>query len=79
MGGLAAWVCYGRNHSQLTGISEATAKKLRDARPGFVQFFGGEEYIPEHEGRQLSFSQRSSATEDSAQQTFKSALDGADE
>jgi len=79
MGDLAAWICYGRNHSQLTGISEATAQKLRDARPGFIQYFGGEQHIPDHEPRQQSLSQRSPTLGDSAQQTFKSALDGEDE
>lgn len=79
MGELAAWVCYGRNHSQLSGISKASAKKLRDARPGFVQYFGGEEYIPEHDSREMSLSEMPTSGGDTAQQTFKTALGGGDE
>jgi hypothetical protein len=76
MGELAAWICYSRHHSSLTGISDASAKKLRNARPGFIQYFGGEEYIPDHEGRDMTLSDVT--TTDSAQQTFKSALNGAE-
>lgn len=79
MGELAAWVCYGRNHSQLSGISKASAKKLRDACPGFVQYFGGEEYIPEHDSREMSLSEMPTSRGDITQQTFKTALGGGDE
>lgn len=72
MGDLAGWICFGRHHHRLNGISEATAEKLRAARPGFVQYFGGEEYIPDHEGRDLSLSEATGG--ESAQQTFRSAL-----
>jgi len=79
MGELAAWVCYGRNHSQLTGISKASAKKLRDARPGFVQYFGGEEHVPEHDSREMSLSEMPTSPDDITQQTFKTAPGGEDE
>jgi hypothetical protein len=79
MGELAAWVCYGRNHSQLTGISDASAKKIRNARTGFIQYFGGKEYIPEHDSREMSLSEMPNSRDDIAQQTFKSALSGGDE
>jgi hypothetical protein len=79
MGELAAWVCYGRNHSQLTGISDASAKKIRNARAGFIQYFGGKEYIPEHDSREMSLSEMPNSRDDIAQQTFKSALSGGDE
>jgi len=79
MGELAAWVCYGRNHSQLTGISKASAKKLRDARPGFVQYFGGEEHVPEHDSREMSLSEMPTSPGDITQQTFKTAPGGEDE
>ncbi|WP_251344570.1 DUF6166 domain-containing protein [Haloplanus halophilus] len=78
MGDLAGWVCFGRHHHRLNGISEATAKKLRAARPGFIQYFGGEEYIPVHEGREMTLSEATGG--ESAQQTFRSALaDGSSE
>jgi len=79
MGELAAWVCYGRNHSQLTGISKASAKKFRDARPGFVQYFGGEEHVPEHDSREMSLSEMPTSPGDITQQTFKTAPGGEDE
>jgi hypothetical protein len=79
MGELAAWVCYGRNHSQLAGISDASAKKIRNARPGFVQYFGGTEHIPEHDSREMSLSEMSNTRGDTAQQTFRGALGGGDE
>lgn len=79
MGELAAWVCYGRNHSQLAGISNETAEKICDSWPGFVQYFGGEEYIPDHDPEQQSLSAQSSAMGNSAQQTFESALSAEDE
>lgn len=47
MGELAGWVCYGRNHSRMDGISENSARRIRDARDAFIRYFGGEEYIPE--------------------------------
>lgn len=49
MGDLAGWVCYGRNHSRMDGISETSARQLRDARDAFIRYFGGEEYIPEYD------------------------------
>ena len=79
MGELAAWVCYGRNHSQLAGISDASAKKIPNARPGFVQYFGGTEHIPEHDTREMSLSEMSNTRGDTAQQTFTSTLSEADE
>jgi len=79
IGELAAWVCYGRNHSQLSGISDATAEKIRDSCPGFIKYFGGEEYIPDHDPQQQSLSHESPARVDSAQQTFSSALNAEDE
>ncbi|AXG11927.1 DUF6166 domain-containing protein [Haloplanus rubicundus] len=79
MGELAAWVYYGRNHSQLTGISDASAKKIRNARAGFVQYFGGETFIPEHDSREMSLSEMPKSRGDTAQQTFRGALGGGDE
>jgi hypothetical protein len=55
MGDLAGWICYSRNHSHMDGISEAAARKLRDARPEFIRYFGGEEYIPEYDDGFLTF------------------------
>ena len=55
MGDLAGWVCYGRNHSHMDGISEAAARQIRDARPEFIRYFGGEEYIPEYDDGYLTF------------------------
>lgn len=72
MGELAGWICFGRHHHRLNGISEATATKLRAARPGFIQYHGGEEYIPAHDTRDMSLSK--DAGGESAQQTFRSAL-----
>jgi hypothetical protein len=54
MGDLAGWVCYGRNHSHRDGISEAAARQIRDARPAFIRYCGGEEYIPEYDGGCMS-------------------------
>lgn len=50
MGELAGWVCFGRNHSRMDGISETSARQLRDSRETFIRYFGGEEYIPEYDG-----------------------------
>jgi len=72
MGDLAGWICFGRHHDRLNGISKAIAKKLTAARPGLVQYFGGEEYIPEHEGREMTLSEATGG--ESVQQTFRSAL-----
>lgn len=72
MGELAAWICFARHHHRLNGISEATAEKLRASRRGFIQYFGGEEYIPDHEGREMTLTEASGI--DSAQQTFRSTL-----
>jgi hypothetical protein len=77
MGDLAGWICFGRHHDRLNGISKATAKKLTAARPGLVQYFGGEEYIPEHEGREMTLSEATGG--ESAQQTFRSALADGDD
>lgn len=55
MGDIVGWVCYGRNHSHMDGISEAAAQQIRDARPEFVRYFGGEEYIPEYDDGYLTF------------------------
>lgn len=54
MGELAGWVCYGRNHSHIDGISEAVARQIRDARPEFIRYCGGEDYIPEDDDRYLT-------------------------
>jgi len=77
MGDLAGWICFGRHHHRLNGVSEATAKKFRVARPGFVQYFGGEEYIPDHDSRDFSPTEATGA--ESAQQTFRSALTDGDD
>ncbi|MFQ3293097.1 MAG: hypothetical protein ACI8VE_000153 [Natrialbaceae archaeon] len=74
MGNLAAWVCFSRQHTRLSGISEATAKNLKASRRGFVQYFGGREYIPDYDGRDMTLS--ADTTSDDVQQTFKSAFDG---
>lgn len=79
MGELAAWVCYGRNHSQVAGISDASAKTIRNVRPGFVQYFGGTEHIPENDSREMLLSEMSNTRGDTAQQTFTSTLSEADE
>ena len=79
MGELAAWVCYGRNHSRLTGISDASAKTICDSRPGFIKYFGGEKYIPEHDSREMSLSGMPTSRGDTAQQSFKSALSDGEE
>lgn len=55
MGDLAGWVCYGRNHSHMDGISEAAARQIRDARSEFIRYFGGEEHIPEYDDGYLTF------------------------
>lgn len=68
MGELAGWVCYGRNHSRMDGISETSTRQLRDARPEFVRYFGGEEYIPTCDDEYLSVDEASDR--DDAQQTL---------
>ena len=73
MGGLAAWVVYSRHHSRLDGISEATGETLREAQAGFVQFFGGLEYIPEIDGTDLTFSEVTAR--DESQQTLGASLE----
>lgn len=50
MGELAQWVCFGRNHTGMSGISAATAEKLREALPAFVRYFGGKDYLPDGDG-----------------------------
>lgn len=57
MGDFASWVCYGRNHSHMDGISEAAAQQIRNARPEFIRYFGGEEYIPEYDDGYLTFNE----------------------
>jgi hypothetical protein len=72
MGELASWVCFGSRHSRMDGISEATAEKLRDARSGFIQYFGGKEYIPELEDQEMSLPNTLGGK--NGQQTLEKAL-----
>jgi len=72
MGELASWVCFGSRHDRMNGISETTAEKLRDARPGFIQYFGGEEYIPGLEDQEMSLPNTPGGKK--GQQTLENAL-----
>jgi hypothetical protein len=59
----------------MTGTDPAVSAPVRLNKVDRItngNYFGGEEYIPEHEGREMTLSEATGG--ESAQQTFRSAL-----
>ena len=79
MGELAGWVVYGRNHARLDGISSTAAGHIRESRDEFIRYFGGEEYIPEHDDGNLSLDSAFEGSIDAEQQTLSSQMDFGEE
>ena len=75
MGELAGWVVYGRNHARLDGISSTAAGHIRESRDEFIRYFGGEEYIPEHDDGNLSLDFAFEGSIDAEQQTLSAQMD----
>jgi len=73
MGDLAAWVLYCPNHSRMKGISSTSAEGIKKSRQGFIQYFGGEEFIPEYDHSEVPLTE--SPTRDESQQTLNTLSD----
>ncbi|WP_424016292.1 DUF6166 domain-containing protein (plasmid) [Halorientalis pallida] len=70
MGDLAAWVLYERDHARLKGIGPTSAKTIQENRDVFVQYFGGEQYIPDYEGDCLTLDRATETPVSEGQQTL---------
>lgn len=73
MGDLAGWVLYGRHHSGMSGITDDAAKSIRNSRPAFIRYFGGEEYIPKPDTQEMALNNLPAS--DGSQQTLGANTD----